>query len=152
MASYQWAGQQPAGQQPAGQQPADQVHLLQHDLASPQQWTVPLHELPQICCSREPCRSFPSWPMGTPQEGWLAFDGVRQEAIQVDLVSSSGRGVGVVLAASYPARAGMHGMLITPMHGGGCNHRPVFCCWQRSHPRDRELQCLGLRFDFGDEG
>jgi hypothetical protein len=90
--------------------------------------------------------------MAIPQEGWLALDAVRQEAIQVDLVSSNSRGVGVVMAASYPAQPGMHGMLITPMHGGGCNHRPVFCCWQRPHPQDRQLQCVGLRFDFGDEG
>jgi hypothetical protein len=86
--------------------------------------------------------------MATPQEGWLEFDGVGQDAIQVDLVSSSGRGVGVVLSASYPAIPGMLGMLITPMHGSGCNHRPMFCCWQRSHPQVRQLQCVGLRFDF----
>ncbi len=89
--------------------------------------------------------------MAISQEGWLELAGVRKSPIQVELVSFNGRGVGVVLSASYPARPGMHGMLITPMHGGGCNHRPVICCWQRPHPRDACLQCLGLHFDFGDE-
>ena len=131
---------------------ADSADPFRSHLAPRSEQGLPLHELPSICCSCGGCRSLPSWPMGTPQEGWLEFDGVCQDAIQVDLVSSSGRGVGVVLTASYPALPGMHGMLITPMHGGGCNHRPVFCCWQRPHPQLRHLQCVGLRFDFGDEG
>jgi hypothetical protein len=111
----------------------------------------PLHELPSVCCSSGGCRAMPSWPMNTAQEGWLELDGVQQEAAQVALVSFNGRGFGVVLRAGYPVHQGMHGMLTTPMHGGGCNHRPVFCCWQRPHPQDRQLQCVGLRFDFGDE-
>jgi hypothetical protein len=89
--------------------------------------------------------------MAVSQEGWLELDGVRNAPIQVELVSFNARGVGVLLSASYLARPGMHGMLITPMHGAGCNHRPVICCWQRPHPRDAGLQCLGLQFDFGDE-
>lgn len=112
---------------------------------------LPLHELPRICCSSGACRSIPSWPMGISQQGWLELDDVRQVPVQVELVSFNGRGLGVVLSASYTAHPGMHGMLTTPMHGGGCNHRPVFCCWQRPHPQDGRLQCVGLHFDFGDE-
>lgn len=113
--------------------------------------SLPLHGLASTYCSSGTCRALPSWPMNKAQEGWLELDGVQQEAAQVALVSFSGRGLGVVLRAGYPVRQGMHGMLTTPMHGGGCNHRPVYCCWQHPHPQDRGLQCAGLRFDFGDE-
>ena len=89
--------------------------------------------------------------MGTPQEGWLECDGVHEAAAPVDLVSFNGWGVGVVLKAGYPVLPAMHAMLTTPMHGGGCIHRPVYCCWQCPHPHDPQLQCVGLRFDFGDE-
>jgi hypothetical protein len=89
--------------------------------------------------------------MGTPQEGWLECDGVHEAAAPVDLVSFNGWGVGVVLKAGYPVLRAMHSMLSTPMHGGGCIHRPVYCCWQCPHPRDPQLQCVGLGFDFGDE-
>lgn len=89
--------------------------------------------------------------MGTPQEGWLECDCVHEAAAPVDLVSFNGWGIGVVLKAGYPVLRAMHAMLTTPMHGGGCIHRPVDCHWQRLHPHDPQLQCMGLHFDIGDE-
>jgi len=113
---------------------------------------IELLKLRLLCTGRAERRASERWPVELPLEGWLQLEGEAtpgepDPAIPVDLVDLSSGGVQVVLAADQPVRPGQQGVLITQAHGGGCGRRPVRCCWQKPHPQQGQLQCLGLAFE-----
>jgi hypothetical protein len=111
----------------------------------------PLHRLSNICCSTGACSKVDYWPMAYAQQAWLQLDSAADAAVPVDLFAFSTKGVGVVLRVDVGLQQGAHGVLLTPAHGAGLSHRPVRCCWQRTHPHDPGRQCAGLRFDSMDQ-
>ena len=127
-------------------------HRTAHRQADTPGRMLPLHKMPNICCTTGACREVEYWPMGFPQEGWLQLEQTGSEAAPVDLFAFSCRGVGIILTADVPLHQGARGVLMTQAHGAGLSHRTVRCCWCRPHPQDPQRQCAGLRFESNEQG
>jgi hypothetical protein len=107
----------------------------------------PLRRLPNLCCPSGACRDVEYRSMEYGQQAWLQLDSDDASAEPGEFFAFSSRGVALFLAADVPFRPGDRALLLTQAHGAGISHRPVRCCWQRLHPSDPRLRCLGLRFE-----
>jgi hypothetical protein len=107
---------------------------------------IELKDLPNQCCSTGDCRSQEYWSVDCAQDALLKME-QDDEPRPVQLFTFSSRGVGIITGADLRIEQGAEAELITQAHGAGCSYRKVRCCWHRPHPQNKDLQCIGLRFD-----